>query len=873
MAHTSDCRCGNLWRFELVDVLTGFVKKVVHPVSVTFETPLSKVGPGSMILASGDITPFDIWPNRTAIYISLLDGDPEVSEGRRCQYAGLIQKFDGLGSPTLNIGFDSIESYIWKRALVDTHGGLSYNAVGRPQTEIAFDLVNFTIPGGIQLAPRFEESNVLRDLSYLNRDQKNIGQILDDLISAINGIQYEVTHAYGAGQWLSVITFMDQQDFVSTKTLKGGRDGSQQSLTVDGQDQATWCYGTGADYTEGGVNKTVRSIGYDASNFYPKLDATVAWRDVLQKQTLDAYTRGYIVNHRDPLATPSMTIPGLTIDPDDLKPGNVHLIDIANNNFTFKAPSKILSIAWTLDENGVTRALTLLPLERPAQSIMGLPIVDNGVPGPDPGPDPTPGLVMTIPGADRELSGMTLDKFTPNLLWFSGDEGANPQVEGVYTSDDTGDIEASYGVSGSTLNDPESMKTDPASGDLIIADIGNNDDSGSVTPKLIRTPSPGPGVHGVQTSTRYELDYPFSNRNAETLLIHPISGVVSIITKENKGQVVSFGTLASMSTSSPNAGSVVASNSALKYVSDADYNSDGTFAFVRVVSKQETLVFETNGWTQVGSIATPEMYKSESIIVEPGSKSFLVSTEIKHSDLDGTPVYRVIIPSQWRQAGGGGSNFPADVLALSKNWKLTTPVKGSGSSPKEIFQPQLATFFDDGYFHVVGGLVEFKARCDGYHTPNSSYPRSELREMKNNGQDEASWGNSSGTHSLILTQSINYTMTNKKHVVAGQIHDAEDDVVMIRLEDTHLFVEHDGDNLATLDAAYVPGTEFTVAIVATPSGIDVTYNGVEHHVSDAVVSSGWYFKAGCYTQSNTDHDSGPSYGVVLMKSLTISHTA
>jgi len=883
MAHTSNCRCGNIWRFEAVELTTGRVKKVMHPVGCSFETPLSKVGPAQMVLASGDLTPFDIWPDATAIYISLLDGDPAVSDGKRCMYAGIVKKFDGLGSPTLNIGMDSIESYLWERNLVDTRGGVAYTATGRPQTEIAFDLVNFTVPLGIKLAPSYEPSSVLRDINYLNRDQKNIGDIIRELSEAIDGLQYRLSHYFEDGRWFSTITFSDAMDVESTRTLKGGRDGSDYSLGVDAKDHATWVYATGADVT-GALSQvtTVRSIAYDASNFYPKFDASVAWRDVNQKQTLDSYARGYLVDHRDPIATPAMTIPGLTIDPDELQPGNIHPIDIESGNFIFKAKSKILSINWTLDDSGVRRDLTLLPMERPAQSIMGLPVSDvvSPDPGPDPGTDPIPGLLFNITGGTTELSGMTLVK-NGTLLWFTGDEAANPQVYAVDSadvgSDTSGDLVGDYGISGSSLNDPESMATDPVSGDICTFDIGNNDDDSGVIPKMIRTPNPGPGSHGVLTSTRYELDYPFSNRNAEGAAFHPITGVLYLMTKESVGKVVAFGTLASMSTSTPNAGTQVASNAALKYVSDFDFNKDGSFAFVRVVDKQETLVFETTNWTQVGSIPTPEMFKCEAIVVEAAGKSFLVSTEIKHSDLDQTPVYRVLIPTQWRKAGGGGGGgggtIPAEVLNLSKNWKLQTPVKGSGSSIKEVYQPELATFSNPNYFYVSGGRVIFKARADGYHTPNSSYPRSELREMKNNGTEEADWGNASGTHSLILTQSINYTLTEKEHVVAGQIHDEEDDIVMIRLEGNHLFVEHDGDNLATLDPAYVLGTEFTVAIIANPEGIDVVYNGVEHHVSDTVVSSGWYFKAGVYTQSNTDYDIGSAYGQVSMASLILNHTA
>ena len=75
--------------------------------------------------------------------------------------------------------------------------------------------------------------------------------------------------------------------------------------------------------------------------------------------------------------------------------------------------------------------------------------------------------------------------------------------------------------------------------------------------------------------------------------------------------------------------------------------------------------------------------------------------------------------------------LPAKVLDLA-NWKLTLP---SGE------QPELATF-KNKFFHVdpKGDGVVFTAPAGGSTTSGSDYPRSELREMTDNGRNEASWG-------------------------------------------------------------------------------------------------------------------------------------
>jgi poly(beta-D-mannuronate) lyase len=190
-----------------------------------------------------------------------------------------------------------------------------------------------------------------------------------------------------------------------------------------------------------------------------------------------------------------------------------------------------------------------------------------------------------------------------------------------------------------------------------------------------------------------------------------------------------------------------------------------------------------------------------------------------------------------------------------------------------VRQPDLGTFSEPDTFRVdaASSGVVFRARAGGVTTRNSKYPRAELREMTAGGGDEAAWSNAAGSHVMTITQAITAVPPAKPHVVAGQIHDEEDDVLMIRLEGTRLFVESDGDDVGVLDPAYVLGTRFTVEIAATPAGIRVTYNGART-VDLGVVRDGLYFKAGCYTQSNPSRgDSPDAFGEVVIYALTVRH--
>ncbi len=212
---------------------------------------------------------------------------------------------------------------------------------------------------------------------------------------------------------------------------------------------------------------------------------------------------------------------------------------------------------------------------------------------------------------------------------------------------------------------------------------------------------------------------------------------------------------------------------------------------------------------------------------------------------------------------------PGSVLNLT-NWKLTLPT----GKPDEITQPQLKTFSVNPYFQLNSAKngVVFQANAGGATTQNSGYPRSELREMTSNGSERASWSNTSGSHVMTITQAITHVPAVKPHVVAGQIHDDSDDIIEIRLEGTNLFVENNGKSVGVLDSGYKLGTTFTVRVEASGGHIKVSYNG-KQKVDFTKSGSDWYFKAGCYTQSNTSKgDKADAYGQVIIYNLTVSHS-
>jgi hypothetical protein len=213
---------------------------------------------------------------------------------------------------------------------------------------------------------------------------------------------------------------------------------------------------------------------------------------------------------------------------------------------------------------------------------------------------------------------------------------------------------------------------------------------------------------------------------------------------------------------------------------------------------------------------------------------------------------------------------PAAVLDLA-DWKLTLPT-GPEGRPEEILPPDLLSFSGDWFrLNDTGDGVVFTAPAGGVTTKGSSYPRAELRELS--GGELAGWSNRTGTHTMALREAITRVPDVKPHVVAAQIHDAENDVIMVRLEGTRLFVEYgDGEGEFDLDPEYRLGTPYDLRITAADGRVEVAYDG-EVAGEVPLAGDGWYFKAGAYTQSNPERGDAPdAAGEVVLYALDVTHT-
>ncbi len=221
-----------------------------------------------------------------------------------------------------------------------------------------------------------------------------------------------------------------------------------------------------------------------------------------------------------------------------------------------------------------------------------------------------------------------------------------------------------------------------------------------------------------------------------------------------------------------------------------------------------------------------------------------------------------------------GGNFDLSV------WQLQEPV-GSPGSPTTIPSSRLqgADGYQDAYFYTDtrDGAMTFWAPEKGVTTPNSSYARSELREMNRDGS-AANWS-LSGSHRMSATLRV---VSVTKNVCVGQIHlgtGGSSTKPLLELYyhaggDIVLGTENSPDGgQTTHSVGHVPvGKTWTYTIaVSGGNTIDLTVNGTTTHY--AIPSSfnqyKQYFKAGSYNQSSSDSTTNGAR--VAFYGLTVKH--
>lgn len=128
-----------------------------------------------------------------------------------------------------------------------------------------------------------------------------------------------------------------------------------------------------------------------------------------------------------------------------------------------------------------------------------------------------------------EVSGVVASLAHPGVFWVHNDSG---DVARFFAVDATGKRLATISVSGAGAIDWEDLARGPcpAGTCIYLADIGDNQEKRAAY-TVYRVPEPATIADATVTAERLDFTYPDGSHNAETLLVHPVTGAITIVTK------------------------------------------------------------------------------------------------------------------------------------------------------------------------------------------------------------------------------------------------------------------------------------------------------------------------------------------------------
>jgi hypothetical protein len=183
------------------------------------------------------------------------------------------------------------------------------------------------------------------------------------------------------------------------------------------------------------------------------------------------------------------------------------------------------------------------------------------------------------------------------------------------------------------------------------------------------------------------------------------------------------------------------------------------------------------------------------------------------------------------------------------DFKLQLPV-ASGSGVLEIDQPQLATYTSSFFYTASDGAMTFWTPVTGATTSGSSYPRSELRDLRE-------WAVTSTKTQTGTVKILQQPSTGK--IIFAQIHGHVSGSELLKLRWTNGEVRAGvktsigaSEAQQVIKSGLSLGTEINYTIRMSNRVLTVTVNGT---TVSYTMASNWdqdtvYFKAGCYIEDN-----------------------
>ncbi|MFF4371419.1 WD40 repeat domain-containing protein [Streptomyces sp. NPDC001594] len=300
----------------------------------------------------------------------------------------------------------------------------------------------------------------------------------------------------------------------------------------------------------------------------------------------------------------------------------------------------------------------------PAALALGLllagPAAANGA-APAGSPAPTAsGFTITDPRI-TESSGLAASRIHPGVYWTHNDSDDGPYVYAVDSA--TGKTVARITMGGiGTPRDVEAISLGP-DGNLYVGDIGDNRDGTWDHVWIYRFPEPKELRDATVTAEQFTAVYADGPRNAEALMVHPVTGRVYIASKNEKGG----GLYEGPETLSPDGRNVFRRIAEVPWVTDGAFSPDGTRLTLRGYFTARTYPWQDGRPRGEGErVDAPWQGQAESVTYSPDGRTLLFGAEGVNSRVVAVPVAPATTPppsapsARPPAAGPAGQKGPSD---------------------------------------------------------------------------------------------------------------------------------------------------------------------------------------------------------------------